>query len=240
MTTCSYIRTGRWGTNQKRFHCKTCGLMGDMGICEVCAKRCHSGHAVIEVSNFAHFGCDCGAECSKHPCKCIPDNSCCTLGRIGRNSSTQHVWGCRTCGLSGSQGVCNQCAERCHAGHQLVDQGCWNQFSCSCGTSKIQGPCLCKTKPSTPTVAASARKAEPAAGGDDDIDLSTLKYSQTAYGTRLALEKLRRAKELGMSGTQDFEVQERSGKQEQPELVVRGKVPGKNQHVSFVDLQKRK
>lgn len=237
MTTCSYIRTGRWGTNQKKFHCKTCGLMGDMGICEVCARKCHTGHNVVEVSSLAHFGCDCGAECSKQPCKCIPNNSCCTLGRIGKNSSTQHVWGCKTCGLSGSQGVCNQCAERCHKGHQLIDQGCWNQFSCSCGTSKVQGPCMCKTGPSSP-IDAQTRSEKPA--DDDEIDLNSLKYSQTAYGKRLTLEKLRKAKDLDVSGTQNFEVHEKSSKPEKPEpVVMRGKIPGKKQHVSFVNLQKK-
>lgn len=154
---CSFVKTAAWATSQKKYQCRTCCLTGDLGICEVCARKCHAGHNVVEVKSIAKFACDCGGECGKHSCKCIPNNTVCTSKRLGPNTALQHVWGCRTCGIMGEFGICNVCAERCHAGHQLVDRGVWSSFSCDCGVGSSRTPCICKTRASTPAAGSGAR-----------------------------------------------------------------------------------
>ena len=159
-TRCTWKR-GSMGTQQKMYHCRTCGLVGDLGICEACAKNCHAGHSVVEVPGLKTFNCDCGGECGKHSCKCVPNNQQCSTKRIGSNVSQQHVWWCRTCGMPFDEGICNVCAEQCHAGHQLVDKGVWYSFTCACGTGTNASPCSCKSvtceTPSSPTIGERAK-----------------------------------------------------------------------------------
>ena len=61
--------TGKSYFSQKWYHCKTCGLIGNLGCCEACAKICHQGHEV-EFHKSSNFFCDCGAGFGKAPCKC--------------------------------------------------------------------------------------------------------------------------------------------------------------------------
>ena len=157
---CTWKR-GSLGIQQKMYHCRTCGLVGDLGICEACAKNCHQGHSVVEVPGLKIFNCDCGGECGKHSCKCVPNNQQCTTKRIGTNVSEQHVWWCRTCGMPVDEGVCNICAEKCHAGHDLVDKGIWFSFTCACGKGTNSQQCQCKSvtfeKPPSPSAGERAR-----------------------------------------------------------------------------------
>ena len=161
---CTWKR-GSLGIQQKMYHCRTCGLVGDLGICEACAKNCHQGHVVVEVPGLKMFNCDCGGECGKHSCKCVPNNQQCTTKRIGTNVSEQHVWWCRTCAMPVDSGVCNICAEKCHAGHDLVDKGVWFSFTCDCGKGANSSQCQCKSvtfeKPPSPSAGERVRSPSP-------------------------------------------------------------------------------
>ena len=44
---------------QRWFHCFTCKLIGNFGVCTVCAQICHKDHLVI-YAGFTMFFCDCG------------------------------------------------------------------------------------------------------------------------------------------------------------------------------------
>lgn len=162
---CTWKRGSR-GIPQKMYHCRTCGLIGDLGICKECAEKCHAGHSVFEVPGLKTFNCDCGGECGKRTCKCIPNNCACTSKRIGTNLSQQHVWYCKTCNMPIDEGLCNVCAEKCHAGHQLIDKGIWFSFTCYCGSGKNCMQCQAKNvvidTPSSPRIGERIRTPSPA------------------------------------------------------------------------------
>lgn len=153
-TKCTFVKGSR-GCEQKMYHCRTCGLVNELGCCEACAKTCHAGHALVLVHGTQYFNCDCGAECGKTPCKCSLRNSLCSNLKIGTNVPAQHAWVCLTCAMGEYDGICNVCAETCHKGHKLVDKGIWNGFTCACGSKGAT--CQCKEiksdKPKSPTVA---------------------------------------------------------------------------------------
>lgn len=152
-TKCTFAKGSR-GTEQKMYHCRTCGLVNELGCCEACAKICHAGHSLIPVRGTQYFNCDCGAECGKSPCKCSVGNKYCSNLKIGTNVSAQHVWCCKTCGMGEFEGICNVCAELCHKGHKLVDKGIWNSFTCSCGSKGTQCTCCERVteKPRSPLI----------------------------------------------------------------------------------------
>lgn len=68
--TCTYKKSGKTYILQKFFRCKTCGLVGGMGICEACAKICHVGHKLVEVGVTQAY-CDCGGGSGPFSCKCL-------------------------------------------------------------------------------------------------------------------------------------------------------------------------
>jgi hypothetical protein len=56
----------------------------------------------------------------------------------------QRIWSCTTCADSNNGiaiGVCEPCALRCHADHELVDVGDRRQFRCDCPTEDCPIPC---------------------------------------------------------------------------------------------------
>ena len=50
-----------------RYHCYTCGLAENTGVCSICAKVCHKEHE-LAYSKYGAFFCDCGARGEAH-CK---------------------------------------------------------------------------------------------------------------------------------------------------------------------------
>lgn len=59
-TACSFIlKSGFY--SQHWYHCFTCGLVWDKGMCTLCALRCHEGHDVT-YSRYSSFFCDCGGD----------------------------------------------------------------------------------------------------------------------------------------------------------------------------------
>jgi hypothetical protein len=55
-------RIGRCSVEQQSFDCQTCGLVGNSGCCEVCARLCRAGHQISGAATEAGF-CDCGGRC---------------------------------------------------------------------------------------------------------------------------------------------------------------------------------
>ena len=68
---CTYATHGMDYISQKWYHCKTCGLVGNLGCCELCSKVCHQGHDIEYSGILSSCYCDCGAGDGKFPCKCL-------------------------------------------------------------------------------------------------------------------------------------------------------------------------
>lgn len=68
---CTFGTYGAEFIAQKWYNCETCGLVGELGCCEICARTCHKGHKVVlkGVSNYCY--CDCGVGEGRAPCQCM-------------------------------------------------------------------------------------------------------------------------------------------------------------------------
>jgi hypothetical protein len=65
---CTYARHGAQYIGQPWYHCRTCGLVGDLGCCLACFELCHRGHdAYFEKSSQSCY-CDCRPN---GRCRCI-------------------------------------------------------------------------------------------------------------------------------------------------------------------------
>lgn len=69
---CTFSIHGRNRITQNWYNCITCGLVGRLGCCEVCAKRCHKGHDISFCGAVPGSYCDCGAGAGRQPCQCCP------------------------------------------------------------------------------------------------------------------------------------------------------------------------
>jgi hypothetical protein len=67
---CTSAIYGRKYISQLAFHCRTCGLVGNLGCCDVCARICHRGHDVVADGTLDAFYCDCG-EGKSGQCQCL-------------------------------------------------------------------------------------------------------------------------------------------------------------------------
>ena len=66
---CTFAAHGKKRISQKWYQCKTCGLVGNCGCCEVCSKKCHQGHEVKYQRISSHCFCDCPGH-GKTSCQC--------------------------------------------------------------------------------------------------------------------------------------------------------------------------
>ena len=57
---CTYEAHGRAFVSQKFYHCLTCGLVGNLGMCEACMQVCHAGHRITGGQYVPEAFCDCG------------------------------------------------------------------------------------------------------------------------------------------------------------------------------------
>ena len=71
---CTYANTGRTYIRQKWYHCRTCGLVGNLGCCEACVRSCHRGHDV-SFDGIDNCFCDCGAGEGRCRCICLDESS---------------------------------------------------------------------------------------------------------------------------------------------------------------------
>lgn len=55
---CTKTVTGTSFAEQQWWHCITCGLVGDLGVCVYCLNKCHAGHKTVGPM-FSGFFCDC-------------------------------------------------------------------------------------------------------------------------------------------------------------------------------------
>ncbi|OHT07850.1 hypothetical protein TRFO_23795 [Tritrichomonas foetus] len=140
---CTYQQFNRKYIHQKFYHCHTCNLVGPLGCCEACAKRCHIGHDVSEFSETVHCYCDCGAN-PDHKCiSCTPKHEVCTISKFGDKNYVKQKWYyCLTCNLRDGLGCCEVCARNCHFGHKVIYQG---EFDAFCDCQQATNKCICQS-----------------------------------------------------------------------------------------------
>ena len=140
--TCTFRLTSAKKTKLKQvwYHCNTCNMIGNEGVCNACAKICHADHDVVYANYNTKFFCNCG---NKQDCTTMilpQDSKLCTL-----TSTTKRLWnhyhGCLTCKMtkSGNRDICTSCVEKCHKDHETSYQG-FRNASCDCGIEKY-GEC---------------------------------------------------------------------------------------------------
>ena len=116
----------------KIYRCLDC----NENVCEGCAKHCHRGHTIKEMTEDFGFVCDCGK-------KGFPNK--CTCEFIGENKIySQHLYQCEDCNKGHKDiFICKSCAEKCHSGHKIIDCGIQKNV-CSCGLNKLPDEIECK------------------------------------------------------------------------------------------------
>eukprot|EP00466_Bigelowiella_natans_P009329 jgi/Bigna1/137334/aug1.38_g12042 len=75
----------------------------------------------------------------------LADTQRCTYCHTEKRHMPQIWMECFTCGLTNDRGVCQVCAETCHAGHDLSEEH-YSSFFCDCGA---EGPGRCQSLPRT-------------------------------------------------------------------------------------------
>ena len=112
---CTYAVTGNCFGEQKWYFCRTCGLTGNNGICEICAKKCHNDHDVVFYRNATGFYCDCPDHGN---CSCMPqsDDLQCTFVLTDGKIVEQPMYNCIDCNI---QNICQNCAIRYHKNHKV-------------------------------------------------------------------------------------------------------------------------
>ena len=58
---CTFAATQKEFTDQHWYHCHTCSMVENEGVCTICAKVCHYGHDLTYAKRGSFF-CDCGAK----------------------------------------------------------------------------------------------------------------------------------------------------------------------------------
>ena len=65
---CTFNVSGKNYIQQKSYRCLTCGMHGNVTICQACADVCHAGHE-LEVTEYSSSFCDCGCGSTSTTCK---------------------------------------------------------------------------------------------------------------------------------------------------------------------------
>lgn len=116
---CTFASSGPKYINQRFYCCKTCKIIGNKGICEVCARKCHKGHDVSLKEKSKRSFCDC---CKMCHCECIPPKSFplrCSFEITYGTPIEQPMYQCVDCDITGDYYICQSCAIKCHNSHNL-------------------------------------------------------------------------------------------------------------------------
>lgn len=127
MESCSIDKFGWKFTNQRVYRCETCKLDKPKMLCQSCADICHKDHNTIYVMESPGI-CDCRFE--KTSCKLT---KCCSKVYTGANFRVQPRFSCKTCNISGTHGICDHCARKCHVGHEVQFEGIVSHY-CDCSS----------------------------------------------------------------------------------------------------------
>lgn len=115
---CTVAATGSNYIDQRFYHCRTCNIIGDCGVCEVCARNCHKGHDIYIGDDALESYCDCKDCCN---CKCLPKTKSfrCSFEITYGCPVEQPMFQCLDCNITNDEYICQSCAIKCHYGHKL-------------------------------------------------------------------------------------------------------------------------
>lgn len=149
---CTFAASGEKFISQKSYQCKTCNIVENKIFCEICAKKCHNGHDIYlhenDENNENISYCDCFAF---GKCNCLRETSNlrCTCELTYGVPVEQPMYQCEDCHAIKSFYICQNCAIKCHHGHNLHYIGivkdkicnCFDQ--CECQISSRKPICIC-------------------------------------------------------------------------------------------------
>lgn len=127
---CTFFASGDKCIDQKVYQCRTCGTNENINLCETCAHVCHKGHDVFLVESSNNFSCDC-QKISKCKCLLTADVKC-TYELTYSVPIDQPMFQCIDCHVIGDDYICQNCAARCHYGHNLKYFGNIKNQVCHC------------------------------------------------------------------------------------------------------------
>ena len=131
-------------TTGVNFSCLDCSNDDNSTICPSCAKKCHSGHRLVE-NPIGSFICNCGL--GKLNCLCQFTHKTvlkCDFDKYGSQYKHGIMYICRDCfPLDEDFSICENCAKLCHAGHHVIQKGNAN-FFCDCGSGECRQKTPCK------------------------------------------------------------------------------------------------
>lgn len=102
------------------FHCFTCGIFKNHGICEACAANCHINH-LVKFAGVQKFIC----ECKNHETyktlnvHALRDNRFICDRKVLANDDISPCYICNTCYKNGRKTICETCALKNHINHEI-------------------------------------------------------------------------------------------------------------------------
>ena len=137
---CTFRRTGTEPQAMDICNCYTCHMTDTCVLCVPCSVMCHKGHSLSRSWHSASAFCDCGdpgnpiCRCKLDPPSEIPPPVyVCSNFLTANKSYKQKRFKCRTCDLSY---LCENCALKCHAGHDVVIMNTSYDFECNCSSKR--------------------------------------------------------------------------------------------------------
>lgn len=105
---------------QRKYHCLTCGIMGQLGICEGCAINCHINHS-IKFVGIDNFCCSCQNTeiCKMMSMPLLHDNRNVCDRKVLGNDDISACYTCYSCDKSGQIKICETCAFKKHKNHDI-------------------------------------------------------------------------------------------------------------------------
>ncbi|KAK8883987.1 hypothetical protein M9Y10_043090 [Tritrichomonas musculus] len=148
---CDFLTHNNEYHRMEAARCSTCSMTGNSCMCIPCTLICHNGHSIYEREEMRAF-CDCGdPNQPEHHQHCLitkirsrdPIPICTSL--IFKQAISQPKYFCNTCDPLHEHPICKFCIKVCHQHHDVTEDESTN-FTCSCGTRKMNCKCLIISK----------------------------------------------------------------------------------------------
>lgn len=103
---------------QRMYHCLTCGIYDDKGICEACAINCHVNHLINYVGD-KEFACSCTENCQMINEPLLRNDRIICDRKVLQKDDISPCYTCYTCDPSGKKQICETCALKIHKIHDI-------------------------------------------------------------------------------------------------------------------------
>jgi len=147
---CNVTIKGPNKIQQHLWTCKTCNMTApEKGICRTCSEICHSKHELVYFGVGRQTICQCGLNKNPNGMNCLStnpfvyDTDSCTYSIFKEKYQNQDIYTCKTCELTGKEGICWVCNVVCHSGHDTVLQETNKNAVCHCKKKEKPGTIAC-------------------------------------------------------------------------------------------------